>query len=186
MLTQILTFSQRLDNFVSKIGQFSAWLIIAMVAVSIADVITRRFFVYGSAAIQETVWHLHAILWASCLAWGYVENTHVRIELLGRFFSRRTKHTIELIGCLIFLLPYCAIMTYYGIEYVTRAFAINEVSANPGGLPYRWISKLIIPYCMALLGIVALSGSLRSLVGIISPSLATLHCDEKNQKELEQ
>ncbi|MBD1557807.1 TRAP transporter small permease subunit [Vibrio sp. S9_S30] len=180
MLKKLLAFSNRIDALVSNVGRISAWLVILMIVVSIADVITRRFLVYGSAAIQETVWHLHALLWASCLAWGYIEHAHVRIELLERFISYRLKHVIELIGCLVFLLPYCAILTYYGMEYVSRAFEAGEVSASPGGLPYRWISKLIIPYCMTLLGLVAISGAMRSLVFIISPAQSQSHADNNN------
>ena len=37
------------------------------------------------------------------------------------------------------------------LDFVIDAYEINEISEDPGGLPYRWIIKAMIPASFALL-----------------------------------
>jgi TRAP-type mannitol/chloroaromatic compound transport system permease small subunit len=43
------------------------------------------------------------------------------------------------------LFPLSVLVAEGSIWYVHEAFSSGEVSGDPGGLPYRWLIKLVIP-----------------------------------------
>ncbi len=126
------------------------------------DVISRRFITTGSVAIQELEWHFHGALFLLCLGFTYIKDAHVRVDLFRENFSNKTHHIIEISGCLFLLLPYCAIVIYFGIEFTLRSYLSAEVSAAANGLPMRWIIKSLLPFGFFLLGLSAISVILRS------------------------
>ena len=121
------------------------------------DVIGRRFFNTGSVALQELEWHFHGALFLLCLGFTYFENAHVRVDLLREKFSDQTNRMIEVIGCLVFLIPYCAVVAYFGIDFAVNSFTSNEVSATSDGLSNRWIIKTSLPVGFFLLGLSAIA-----------------------------
>ncbi len=186
-MRQLLALSKALDRFISGIGKWAAWLLLPLVAVIIVDVVTRKFqlltlareglvdlgidgvarFIQTyltSTKFQELEWHLHAALFLLCLGYGYVRNSHVRIELVRDRFSVRTKAWLELTGTIIFLLPYVALVLYFGTDFALRSFGMNEVSSALTGLSHRWIIKSFVPIGMILLLVGALSVALRNAV----------------------
>lgn len=130
---------------------------IALMVTIIFDVITRRFLNVGSVAIQELEWHFHGALFLLCLGFTYLKDAHVRVDLFRDKFSIKTNRLIEIIGCLFFLLPYCTVVFYFGIDFVVNAYIAGEMSPNTEGLPYRWIIKSCLPLGFFLLGIAGIS-----------------------------
>lgn len=194
----LLAVSRGLDWFISKIGKLAAWLLIPMMAVIIIDVITRKFNLLAAAEdyfrssgmigiadfitihltstkLQEMEWHLHAALFLLCLGFAYLRNSHVRIEVVRERFDTRTKAWLELIGGVIFLVPYAGLVLWYGVGYAERSFDNNEVSAALTGLSHRWIIKSFVPLGMVLLLIAGLAVILRNI--------AFLAGDKKDQDD---
>ena len=54
-------------------------------------------------------------------------------------------------GNLFFLLPFSIIIFYTSIPFVEDSLMILESSPDPGGLPFRFIIKSIIPISFFLL-----------------------------------
>ena len=191
-MNRLLALSHACDAVVSAIGRWAAWLLMPLVLVIIVDVITRKFKLLtmaveyfrasGAEAIagfiesyltstkfQDLEWHLHAALFLLCLGFAYSRNSHVRIEMLRDRFSTELKAWIEFLFCLIFLLPYSALVLYNGLDFAYRAFAINEVSAALTGLSHRWIIKSFVPIGMVLLLIGLLAVLLRNALFLFGP-----------------
>ena len=122
-----------LDRFVTRIGKVAAWAGVAIVLVTVFDVVSRRFLVLGSTKLQELEWHLHTILFAFCIGYAYIANAHVRIDLVRDRLSQRAKWWLEVAGVLLFLIPYCAVIVYFGTDYVWRSFELDESSASATG-----------------------------------------------------
>lgn len=177
--------SNVLDRIVSLVGMAAAWLSIPLIAIIIFDVVTRRFFVLGSTKLQELEWHLHALLFFLCIGWAYLKNAHVRIELVHERLPDRAKLWIEFLGCLLFLIPYCAIVLTHGVDWWERSWAIGEVSSSATGLPYRWAIKAALPigFVFILLGAVAVF--LRKTVQLFGPSDLAAAVREREQAERE-
>ena len=158
-----------LDAIVTWAGRIGAWASILLIGIIIFDVVTRRFFVLGSTKLQEAEWHIHAILFLLCIGMTYIKDTHVRIDLVRENLSLRTQRWIELIGCLVFLIPYCAIVLYFSLDFVDRSWSINESSDSATGLPYRWAIKAFLPIGFLLMLLAGITVALRKFIELFGP-----------------
>ena len=168
MYKKILYFSCILESLVKFFGKFGAWLSLPLIFIIIFDVITRRFFILGSTKIQEMEWHLHAAIFLLSLGFAYIKNSHVRIEIVREKYPPILKSLFEILGILIFLIPYTCMIIYYGVDFVMRSYNLNEVSAALTGLSHRWIIKSFIPLGMLILFLAGLSILLRNVLYVIA------------------
>lgn len=158
-----------LDRFVTRIGKVAAWAGVAIVLVTVFDVISRRFLVLGSTKLQELEWHLHTILFAFCIGYAYIANAHVRIDLVRDRLSERAKWWLEIAGVVLFLIPYCIVIVYFGTDFVWRSLELDESSASATGLPHRWIIKSAIPLGFAVLLLAGVAVLFRKIVELFGP-----------------
>ncbi|MDH3597991.1 MAG: TRAP transporter small permease subunit, partial [Rhodospirillales bacterium] len=165
----LIRISDRLDGWITRVGRVAAWAGVALIAITIFDVVTRRFFVLGSTKLQELEWHFHVVLFAFCIGFAYLKDAHVRIDLVRENLSMRTQWWIELLGCLLFLLPYCALVVYFSFDFTVRSFNVDEVSASATGLTHRWIIKSAIPIGFSLLALSGLVVVIRKLIELFGP-----------------
>jgi TRAP-type mannitol/chloroaromatic compound transport system permease small subunit len=172
----LLNISARLESILVAIGKLGAWLSLPLIAIIMFDIISRKFFVLGSTKLQEMEWHLHAALFLLALGYAYLKNSHVRIEVIRESFSTKLKAILEVIGVLIFILPYTGLIVWFGIDFVSRSYGMNEVSAALTGLSHRWIMKSFVPMGMAFLWLAGISVLLRNLSYLIG--------HKNNNKEL--
>ncbi len=184
-MEQLVKISDFLDKVITKIAKFAAWAGVALILVTIFDVVTRRFFVLGSTKLQELEWHFHTILFAFCLGFAYLKDSHVRIDIVRERLSERTQWWIELFGCLFFLLPYCALVTYFAYDFTVRSFQIGEISASATGLSHRWIIKSAIPIGFALLGLSGIVITLRKVVELFGPPDLREKVHDTEEQEVE-
>ncbi|MBL28684.1 MAG: C4-dicarboxylate ABC transporter permease [Rhodospirillaceae bacterium] len=185
----LIRTSDVLNRIVRFTGKLFAWLSVPMIILILFDVITRRFLVLGSTKLQEMEWHLHAALFLMCLGFGYLQNSHVRIELLRERFSPRLKAWIELLGCGIFLLSFCVLMIYFGVNFAHRSYVMGEVSSALTGLSHRWIIKSFIPLGIFFLLLAGVSVACRNIVYLFGPERlrkeAEAHAPELHNPEEE-
>jgi TRAP-type mannitol/chloroaromatic compound transport system permease small subunit len=166
-LPAALRVSDALRNFVDFVGGWGSWLILPLVLVTVFDVTARKLVwiqiwlvehfgrIFESTLLQELEWHFHTALFALVLGYGYIYNTHVRVDLVRETLSFRKKAWLELIGLTVFLLPYCAIVIYFALIYAYDSYVIHEISASQVGLKYRWIIKSVLVFGLV---VAALSG----------------------------
>ncbi len=167
MLIKILYLSNSLETLVRFFGKIGAWLSIPLIFIIIFDIITRRFFILGSTKIQEMEWHLHTAIFLLALGFAYIKNSHVRIEIIREKYSSTLKSFFEVIGILFFLVPYTCMIIYYGFDFVSRSYNLNEVSSALTGLSHRWIIKSFIPFGMLLLFLAGLSILMKNIAYLI-------------------
>ena len=139
-----------IDVVVDRVGQLSAVAVAALVVVMSANVLLRYGFSLGSVWAQELEWHLMSPIALIGAAYALRHGEHVRVDVLYAGFSERNKALVDIaagvagivVSVLVILLAW---------RYVGMSFAQNEGSANPGGIPYRWALKAMIPVGFALL-----------------------------------
>ena len=158
--------AERLRRFVDFVGACGAWLIVPVVVITCIDVIGRKIgyedeetgrvyrlqgwladnlgAFFQSTILQELEWHFHAALFALVLGYGVVYNTHVRIDLIRDHLAFRKKAWLEFLGLTFFMLPFCAIVIWFAIDYARASFLLNETSASTVGLSHRWIIKSVL------------------------------------------
>lgn len=164
------------------IGHLAAWLIVPIlflvlmsVTLSAAKVGTiirwdSDIFLFGSkltlASIGDLQWHLFGIMLMLTLAGALVSDKHVRVDFLRQHMSQRQKNLIDIIGHLIFLLPFCAIVVLHGYEFTIRSFNMGEGS-NYDGLYNRFVLKAFIPIGFALLLLAGVGLTIQRLCALL-------------------
>ncbi|MDB5507950.1 MAG: transporter small permease subunit [Hyphomicrobiales bacterium] len=162
---QLERLARRLDVVVEHAGRFGAWTGFALVLVMAGNVLMRYVFHKGSVAMQELEWHLMAPVSLLCIAFAIKHEGHIRVDILYGQMALRTQQVIELISCVLALLL-CVILVYLSIPYVMQSYSILEGSPDPGGLPYRFIVKSMIPLGFVLLGLQSLASVLRAAAAL--------------------
>ncbi len=149
--------SRAIEPLLSKVGQWSAWLWLALIAVIVANVLLRYAFGEGRIEFEEIQWHIYATGFLLGLGHALGEDAHIRVDVLHERFSPTLKAWIELYGLLLLLLPFAGVVLIYSLPFVGASFEFSEVSASPGGLPFRWAIKAMLPLGFLLLLLAALS-----------------------------
>ena len=174
-MEQLQRLSARLDGISTAVGKAAAWLCIPIIAIVVIDVVTRRFFTLGSVALQELEWHFHAILFLFCAAFAYIDDAHVRVDIFRARLGEVPKAWIELIGAVLFLTPYSIVMVILGSRFVIDSYLLDEVSSAPGGLPYRFLIKSVLPLGFLLLAAQGVSTALKQYLILKGRSAGERH-----------
>ncbi len=158
----------RLLEFVAKIGM---WFGLALVLVVCYDVLSRYFgvakpFGLNSTMVQESEYWLHTFLFATVIGFAYVKQSHVRIDLVRDRLPTRAKYVIEILGCLLFLIPYATVAAVYCYSYAYASFVEGEASKSVIGLSHVWLLKSALPLMFILVGLAGVSQLFKSIVGL--------------------
>jgi len=113
--------------------------------------------------MQEMEWHLFAIVILLGISVALKDEGHVRVDFLYDRFSPRKKAMINILGTLFFLMPVALLIFFGSFEFVRDSWEIGEISEDPGGLPYRWLIKGMIPVSFAFLLISAVGYILQNI-----------------------
>jgi TRAP-type mannitol/chloroaromatic compound transport system permease small subunit len=159
----LLRLEKLFDRFSDVLGWIAGVLNLAMLLNVFYDAIMRYFFSKGSIALQEMEWHLFAMVFLFGMAYGLKEDSHVRVDVLYDRFSPRAKAIVNIGGTILFLLPLSVLIVEGSVWYVQEAFKSGEVSGDPGGLPYRWLIKLVIPASFVFLVVSATGFVIRNI-----------------------
>jgi TRAP-type mannitol/chloroaromatic compound transport system permease small subunit len=146
------------DHAIERIGRAASWLTLAIVVLMAANVLLRYAFSIGSVWSQELEWHLLAPLVLVGMTYALQQGEHVRVDIFYARYPERTKAAIDLLAGVMALVM-ALLVIRYSINYVQQAYAINEVSSDPGGLTHRWVLKALIPLGFALFALQALAQS---------------------------
>ncbi|WP_304616196.1 TRAP transporter small permease subunit [Paracoccus sp. (in: a-proteobacteria)] len=130
----LLAVSRAIDRVTTVIGKSVAWLILAAILVSAVNAVVRKVFSMSSNAWLELQWYLFGTAFMLAAAWTLLENEHIRIDIIYGRWSRRVQHWIDLLGTLLFLLPFTGIMIWLVQPSLMRSWNAGEVSMNAGGL----------------------------------------------------
>jgi len=164
------TVVRSFESIVRKTGEWVSWLTLLMVLVMFGLVALRYWFDTGWIWLQESVTWMHAAIFMLGAAYTLAEEGHVRVDIFYRDMSPEHKAWVDLLGTLIFLLPFTGFITWISWQYVELSWAIRETSPESGGLPYPWIPllKSFIPAASLLLmlqGLVLLTRSVKAIRG---------------------
>ena len=165
----LLAISNVIEIVLRLIAQATGWLMVVLTLVICFDILTRKIGFqlpdFGSTRLQELEWHLHTVIFSGWLGFNYYLNAHPRVDSLTQPLSHKTKAWMELVGCLIFALPYSYICAKFGIDFVRQSYMTHEGStAGPIGLPETWIIKAFFVAGLFLLLAAVIGVTLRLIV----------------------
>lgn len=158
---------QKLPRFIERlteiVGISGALVLPVLIITVVGNVVLRYGFGLGLVELEELQWHLNALTVMLCLAYAYRHDAHVRVDVLRDNWSERRKVWVEIVGIIIFLLPFTIGVMYFSWNAFTYSWKIGEGSPMPSGLPARYLVKLLLFSGFALLALQAFATLLRAV-----------------------
>lgn len=129
---------------VAATGRSVSWLLLAMVLVTFTIVVLRYGFNLGWIWLQETVVYMHSAVFLIAVAWAFQADEHVRVDIFYRNKSPRHKAWVNLLGTLLFVVPFSVYLLSMGWNYVSSSWTVFEGSREAGGLNFVYILKSLM------------------------------------------
>jgi len=159
-----------IDRFTAAIGCIATWCSLYIVVAEFAVVVLRYVLHVGSIRLQESVLYAHAGLFMLAAAWTLQVQGHVRVDLFYAQARPRTRALVDLIGAIIFLLPFAAALFALTLSYVQRSWLIFESSPQPSGLPFVYLLKTVILIFAALIGLQGVAQAIHAALTLSAPT----------------
>ena len=138
-----------------------------MALITTTVVILRYGFSTGAIALQESITYLHGSLFMLGVAYALYSGAHVRVDIFYRDFTARQKAWVNALGGLVFLLPLCVVVVVLSWGYVADSWAVRESSPEPGGIPFLYLLKSLLPLMAINLAIAGCADILRNAVLLV-------------------
>ncbi len=154
-MTFWVRFADRIDRFNETVGRLTYWLTLLMVLVGAFNALARYFDRYTGLSLSsntfvESQWYLFSLVFLLGAAYTLKHEAHVRVDVLYGRLGVRGKAWINVIGTVLFLIPFSILMIAVSWPAVYNSWQVLEVSPDPGGLP-RYPIKTVIPIAFILL-----------------------------------
>ncbi len=146
-----------LERLIDRLGRWLGLIWLVLMAVILVNVISRYVFSQGFIQLEELQWHLYSTGFLLGLSFAVTRDVHVRVDVLRERWSETTRAWVELYGILLLLLPFVALVLYAALPFVLYSFQTSEISQAPGGLPFRWFIKSMLPLAFLLLALASIA-----------------------------
>ncbi len=187
-MAPLLSLSRLIDTLSTLVGKITMWLILATTLISAGNALVRKFFNSSSNGLLEIQWYLFAGVFMLGASYGFLKNSHVRIDFISSKLSDRGRNWVDVVGIVAVLFPFCIIGISLGWPFFMQAFTSGEMSQNAGGL-IRWPAYLLIPVGFGLLLLQGVSELIKRLAFLTGNGPDVLNSEDTKsdeQKHLEE
>jgi len=160
------------------VGYLSGIFMILLILNVFYDVIMRYAFKNSTIFMQEMEWHLFSALFLFGMSYALKHEGHVRVDVFYDRFSEKHKALVNVIGTILFLIPFALIIIINSQDFVMYSYEISEKSQDPGGIPYRFAIKTLVPFAFLLLVIQS--------IGFLSKNLLVFLDSDKSENSKNQ
>ncbi len=138
-MTSWLRIAAGIDRINVALGRSASWLALLMVMLGAFNAVARYLGRHlgadlSSNAYIEGQWYLFSLVFLLGTAYTLQKDQHVRVDVLYARMSARGQAWIDLVGTLLFLLPFTLTMLWLSWPSVRNSWVVREVSPDPGGL----------------------------------------------------
>jgi TRAP-type mannitol/chloroaromatic compound transport system permease small subunit len=146
-------FLAMVADLVSWVGRSVSWLLPLMILLTFSIVVLRYGMNLGWIWLQELVVYFHSAVFLLAAAWAFQADEHVRVDIFYRDKSPRHKAWVNLLGTLVFVVPFSIYLFWVGWGYVLASWEVFEGSREAGGLNFVYVLKslmLLLPVLLLL------------------------------------
>jgi TRAP-type mannitol/chloroaromatic compound transport system permease small subunit len=178
-IKKFITVIESINEFV---GRGVSWVTFGLVILVFTDVVMRYAFKTSFVFVQELEWHMFSVIFLVGAGYTLLHDEHVRVDIFYQRMSQKSKAWINLIGTGLFLFPGCYMIIATAIPFVMDSFSVMEGSPDPGGVPFRFLLKSMIPIGFVFVFLQGVSLFLKSLFTVLEMDL-DLGNDELSDNE---
>lgn len=172
MSSKLSIIYRTLDKVLHLFATVGSVAMLALVCITVYDVMTRYFGLpkfqgLNSTMLQEAEYWAHTVLFTLVMAYAFTKQHHVRIDLVRDAMPRKAKYVSEILGLLVFLLPFSVIAAFYCYNYAWISWRDGEISRSTIGLTNIWLIKSTIVVMFGLLFVAGISQLLKCIDGLM-------------------
>ncbi len=132
-----------LEGFANTLGRIVAWAGLLMVIQQVVIVFMQRIFARPSISLgfgipvefdvswwAEELKFYNALVVALCLTYTFVQQGHVRVDLVYSAVSFRAKRVIDMVGSVVFMMPMAVLIWLYAWFFMWRHLIVPNPSAS--------------------------------------------------------
>jgi TRAP-type mannitol/chloroaromatic compound transport system permease small subunit len=132
-----------LEGFGNTVGRVAAWAGLLMVLQQILIVFVQRVFAVAEISLGFGMAFTHDVSWWSeelklynamivclCVSYTFIQGGHVRVDLVYSVVSYRTKRIIDMMGCMVFMIPGALVTYFYGWFFLWRTLITPNFSGS--------------------------------------------------------
>lgn len=176
MRQQIVNIARWIERIARSLGEITSWLALGtlvsvLVAVIASAMRANEMLNWGvdiplfgdNLTVNDVIdleWHFFAVMVMIGGTYAYLDDRHVRSDLIYAGLSKRKKKWVDTLGDLFLMLPFTAVMCWLSIGFVMRSYNSSEGS-DYGGMLDRFLIKSTIPIGFAILFLVILARVIR-------------------------
>ena len=113
------------DNINRYTGYLCAFLVVLMTVNVFIVVFLRYLFGISFIWLQETYVWMHAYIFMAGAGFTYLNDAHVRIDIIYRSSSKVYKAVVDLVGNIFLLMPFLYIIWSYSFPFVYKSFQLT-------------------------------------------------------------
>ena len=154
----LIAAANGIKTLLEKIAFTSGWALVVLMFITCIDIFCRKLGIpIPLTKMQELEYYLHTGVFSAWMGYNYAINAHPRVDSYTETLRFRIRAWIELLGCLVFALPYMGLLVYYGWDFFWISYLQNEASENALGWGSRWIVKGVfyLGLWLVVLGIIS-------------------------------
>ena len=144
-------FVRGIDAVNEWVGRTVAWLTLGCVITCFAVVVLRYLFDLGFPWLQELYVWQHAAVFMAGAGYTMLHGGHVNVDVLYGRLNPRGKAWVDILGTLVFLFPWLAVVAITSAPFVISSWSIREPSSTADGMPAVYLLKSLLWVFCALL-----------------------------------
>ncbi|MBF7052218.1 MULTISPECIES: TRAP transporter small permease subunit [Halomonas] len=145
------TIARAIDALNEGFGRLIAPLLAVITLIVIYD-IAARFFIGRPSDwafdVTKMLFGAHFMLMA---AYGLRHHAHVEVDVLKRLLTRRKQAALELLGYLLFFVPFIWMLLTFGWAFFERSFSRGETTYGMMSIPVYPVKGVIVVAALLLL-----------------------------------
>ncbi|TVP51517.1 MAG: TRAP transporter small permease subunit [Halomonas sp.] len=143
--------AKAIDAINELFGRIVAPLIAIITLIVLFDIASR--FLFGRPSdwafdVTKMLFGAHFMLMA---AYGLRHHVHVEVDVLKRLLSRKKQAAVEILGYLIFFVPFIWMLITYGWRFFERSFSRGETTYGMVSIPVYPVKGVIIVAAVLIL-----------------------------------
>jgi len=139
-----------IDTFSLWLGNFVAFFVVFLIAITIYDITFRQFGLFTMWAF-DVEWFTYAFILMLAMGYSTYTRQHVRIDLITVRFSPWFQELIMALSYILIIIPLMVFIAIYGWHFAYKAYLIKEITLVAWGAPIWPIKFFIFIGCVLML-----------------------------------
>ena len=133
------------DSLSAWMGKMFAWCIVLLTLATVFEVFVRYVLNSPTSWAFDMAVQMYGSLFMMAGAYTLSRNGHVRGDVIHRLLPIKCRAGLDLTLYILFLMPGCIALVYYGFEFASDSWRYKEVSWSSPARTQIYFFKTIIP-----------------------------------------